>query len=491
MAGRDISFELERFEWVSPERLEVEGAWHGVRRLVRATLVIEVDGDTRRLRALPQDPGTPEQWTAAFAWRGSEMPKLQGAELEVGRSIVVDLPRPRTSKARGETKTLKPIPATTRADKTNEAALEQVRAEKESEKGDLLAQVTRLEAEAAAAVAAAQEATADRDSLRERIDEAASGEDALRAELDTLRSRVDAVDAERTALREERDTLRAEHDALRSHHEALEARAQEAAAGADAARAEHETLRARARDVESLRARVEDAEAQRDALRAQADQAVDLRNELEMLRAELDARSPVTPDVARLRAELESVERERTQLRAQLDATQPMPSPVPDEAPAADPRERLRQAKRFDQPSKSDELAAEAGRRRARRPAERTAKRASSPAPAASFSDKVTDWVGSVMGARDEEEGTTNGDTGAKPRSRARPEPTEAHPAPARTAAAVPAHRASPGASRRPRQAGVTHAEHHEPPSWPLRVAALGLTALLLITLIVILSSIL
>ena len=116
MAGREISFELERFEWVTPERLEVEGSWNGVRRLVRATLLIEVDGETRRLRALPGDGGSPEEWSAAFAWEGKEMPKLEGAELEVGRSIVVDLPRPRTSKARGAAKPQKPIPATTRAE---------------------------------------------------------------------------------------------------------------------------------------------------------------------------------------------------------------------------------------------------------------------------------------------------------------------------------------------------------------------------------------
>ena len=123
MAGREISFELERFEWVSPERLEVEGSWNGVRRLVRATLLIEVDGETRRLRALPGDGGgSPEEWSAAFAWEGSEMPKLEGAELEVGRSIVVDLPRPRTSKARGAAKPQKPIPATTRAEKKTEPA---------------------------------------------------------------------------------------------------------------------------------------------------------------------------------------------------------------------------------------------------------------------------------------------------------------------------------------------------------------------------------
>src|SRR4051812_22352288 len=98
----DISFELERFEWATPDRLEVEGTWHGVRRrLPRATLVVEVDGVRRRLPALPDaGPVSNERWVAAFAWEG-DLPALPGAELEVGRGIVVDLPRPRRSKARG------------------------------------------------------------------------------------------------------------------------------------------------------------------------------------------------------------------------------------------------------------------------------------------------------------------------------------------------------------------------------------------------------
>src|SRR5215218_7217843 len=102
MAGSgDISFELERFEWTTPERLGVEGRWHGVRRrLPPATLVVEVDGERRRLRALPDSSMDPlEPWTAAFPWRG-EMPVLPGAELEVGRGIVVDLPRPRRADPR-------------------------------------------------------------------------------------------------------------------------------------------------------------------------------------------------------------------------------------------------------------------------------------------------------------------------------------------------------------------------------------------------------
>ena len=105
-APEDISFKLERFGWASPDRLEVEGEWHGLRRRpARATLVVEVDGQRRRLKALPgASKGSSEHWVAAFPWEG-EMPRLAGAELEIGRGIVVDLPRPRRSKARGRRST--------------------------------------------------------------------------------------------------------------------------------------------------------------------------------------------------------------------------------------------------------------------------------------------------------------------------------------------------------------------------------------------------
>src|SRR3954447_8566299 len=98
----DISFELERFEWVSADRLEVEGRRHGVRRrLRRAWRGADVEGQRRGLRALPDaGPASAERWVAAFPWEG-DVPVLPGAELELGRGIVVDLPRLRRSKARG------------------------------------------------------------------------------------------------------------------------------------------------------------------------------------------------------------------------------------------------------------------------------------------------------------------------------------------------------------------------------------------------------
>src|SRR4051794_24358984 len=196
------SFELARFEWVDPTRLEVEGTWHGVSRFrARATLVIEVDGRRRRLRALPGDLGTPEKWSAAFGWDGDDIPRLQGAELEVGRGIVVDLPRPRSSKARAQLPS-QPIPATTRDDK---------------EAGPGRAEAERI-------IAALDSARAEAEEARETLTR-------VRAERDALRAGTADLDA----LRAERDDLRAraeEGDRLRVELEALRARAAEADADA-------------------------------------------------------------------------------------------------------------------------------------------------------------------------------------------------------------------------------------------------------------------
>src|SRR3954454_21009569 len=202
------SFELARFEWVDPTRLEVEGTWNGVSRLrARATLVIEVDGRRRRLKALPGETGSPEHWSAAFGWDGEDIPRLQGAELEIGRGIVVDLPRPRSSKARAQLPK-EPIPATTRDDKDAGpgraeaeriiAALDSARAEAEDARETL----TRVRAERDELRAG----SADLDALRARAKEAHG----LRAELEALRARA------------------AEADSLRAQQEDLRARAEEA-----------------------------------------------------------------------------------------------------------------------------------------------------------------------------------------------------------------------------------------------------------------------
>src|SRR3954453_15447079 len=259
------SFELARFEWVAPTRLEVEGAWNGVSRLrARATLVIEVDGRRRRLKALPGDTGTPEQWSTAFCWDGDDIPRLQGAELEIGRGIVVDLPRPRSSKARAQLPK-EPIPATTRDDK---------------DAGPGRAEAERILEALASARAEAREA---RDALRAQAEEA----DRLRAEAEDLRARVGEAEAVRERA--------GEADVLRAEAEDLRARAEEA----DRLRAEGGELRGRAEDAdelrseqEGLRSEYQDLLDERDELReeaqilgARAAEADQLREEAQILRA--------------------------------------------------------------------------------------------------------------------------------------------------------------------------------------------------------------
>jgi hypothetical protein len=423
------SFELARFEWVDPTRLEVEGTWNGVSRLrARATLVIEVDGRRRRLKALPGDTGTPEQWSVAFGWDGDDIPRLQGAELEVGRGLVVDLPRPRSSKARAQLPK-EPIPATTRDDKDAGpgraeaeriiAALDSARAEAEEARETL----ARVRVERDELRARAEEA----DDLRARAEEA----DGLRAELEALRARA------------------AEADALRAQQDELRARAEEA----DSLRAEREELLRRAEDADELRSEQEGLRSEYQDLLDERDA---LREEAEVLRAAAEAKAEApgpSPDVARLRAELENVERERNELRAQLDSTSQRLEESTQAMPALTERDG-EPPRRVDRP---------------RRPAERTAKRAPEPEPTVGLADKVSDWVGSITGTRDDDQGSKNGERHAAAPTAVAPRTAAARRTAVRTA---------------PRRRG-------ESPSWGLRVAALLLLAFLLVTLVVILSSIL
>jgi predicted nuclease with TOPRIM domain len=507
MAGRDISFTLARFEWVTPDRLEVEGSWHGVRRLVRATLVVEVDGKRRRLRALPEDPGTPEQWTAAFPWEG-EMPKLPGAELEVGRGIVVDLPRPRRTKARGESAPSAPIPATSRAEReadsadeprqTRAAAAQAESATLRREVDALRAEVDTLRDEVKTLRTRAEEAETEAEAQRGRAEEAAAeaetlrGEaDTLRGEADTLRSRADEAAAEAETLRagggaEDADGLRAraeEADALRARAERAEQEAETLRARAE----EADALRSRADEADTLRARVEEAEAELAALRARAEEADDYRTRAEEAEAELapllaraeeaEAKAAVEPHVARLRAELENVERERSELRAKLDSTAERLESAEEQtrrlragSATAEPTEAMPPpATRFGREGGD----ADTGRfERTRRPAERTAKRQPAEQAKPAIAEKVSDWVGAVIGAK-EDEGSKNGET--RPRTPAKP---AAAASPARSRRAAPAARAAAAKPRR-----------REDPSWALRIIAIGLVALLLLALVLIVAS--
>jgi hypothetical protein len=98
-AGAAI-FELERFEWTAPDRLELTGVWTGLRarRFIRPTLVLETDAGRRRLLALlehkPWSADDGAGWIAAFAWTG-EPAEVESAQLNVASGIDIELPPPR------------------------------------------------------------------------------------------------------------------------------------------------------------------------------------------------------------------------------------------------------------------------------------------------------------------------------------------------------------------------------------------------------------
>ena len=105
MASEGATFELERFEWGAPDRLELSGRFIGLRGVSADVPMLVVVGDDRvhRLPAVPGSvAGPPEEgrrWQAAFAWHGPPV-AFDVAELQLGSDLVVELPEPAPRRAR-------------------------------------------------------------------------------------------------------------------------------------------------------------------------------------------------------------------------------------------------------------------------------------------------------------------------------------------------------------------------------------------------------
>ena len=95
----ELAFEIERFEWIGEDRLEVTGRWFGVRglRFIRPTLHVRLGERRRRLIALLEDKPWPADgdgpWIASFTWEGPH-DGVTAARLEVAPDVVLDLPMP-------------------------------------------------------------------------------------------------------------------------------------------------------------------------------------------------------------------------------------------------------------------------------------------------------------------------------------------------------------------------------------------------------------
>ena len=104
-ASNEVDFELERFERTGPDRIEIAGRWYGLRgrRFVRPVLNLRTGGGSRRraialLEHKPWAADDGETWLAAFTWpKGAA--DIEGAELEVGPGLAVELPAPGAASA--------------------------------------------------------------------------------------------------------------------------------------------------------------------------------------------------------------------------------------------------------------------------------------------------------------------------------------------------------------------------------------------------------
>jgi len=302
VATEQTGFQLERFQWSGPDRLEVEGRWFGVRgrRFIRPVLTVQFEGRRRRLLAMlehkPWQADENESWIAAFPWDGPT-DGVSKAELEVG-ALTVDLPPPggsRRGRRRPEPAKVPPAaaaaakapPAEAPAPaKVTPAAFEAPRAEmdvrpaasrrpaferhqqlerelagarfelgrlrqRHDEKSQQLRAAAhqaaeRLEAQAAEAVDAAgraEQASAEASHLREALRREREGQG---AELERLRAADAEARAEAGRQREAAATTAAEAERLREAHAEAVAENQRLRQASRQASAEAERLRAAA-----------------------------------------------------------------------------------------------------------------------------------------------------------------------------------------------------------------------------------------------------
>jgi hypothetical protein len=317
-----VAFEVERFEWTSPERLELVGRWSGLRghRFLRPTLDFEVDGERRRMLAdLDHKPWAPEEgqdWIAAFTWKGDPA-HLDEAELTVSPELAVQLPAPGGSVAKGTAKAAGPAAERRPARRPRTAVLE-------GELAAALAEVERLGAELDRARASHAESGKE---LRERL----RGEHARIRELETELEQAregarEQLTEKDTAAAAELEGLRKERDAATAEREAATAARDDAVAAAEAARAERDGA------LRKLRA----AEVERDALTEARDRARQERNAwMSRARAAKAGRPSLAPEAAPAPRAASEPAPAPEAAPAARGASAPDPVPAPDPAPAA------------------------------------------------------------------------------------------------------------------------------------------------------------
>ena len=216
MASDRAIFELDRFAWGAPDRLELSGRFIGLPDVSADAPVLVIVGDDRvhRLPAVPDSvAGPPEEgrrWRAAFAWQDPPV-AFDVAELQLGSDIVVELPQPdprRTRFRRG---------VRDAGAQQFGAELRQARGMIEAKDAAIVALRGQLEAAAATQTEAESEARAELAALRKRVamlERALKEADQLRAELEGTRREADGARAQLAQTRSAVEEARSDAERL-------------------------------------------------------------------------------------------------------------------------------------------------------------------------------------------------------------------------------------------------------------------------------------
>jgi hypothetical protein len=229
MADQQPSFELKRFTWAAPDRLDVAGTFSGLGEAPAgaASLLVTGAAGEHRLSADADSPppGDDEQWAATFTWQEPPV-AFDAARLELDGGLCVELPPPGARRAlRRQVFEVHGSDEDAGQDTPAESPIEALHLQAAL----LTAEEHAREQQAAAQQAGAELARVQQDLAAERASRAADAE-RFRETLERFRVAADeAVASEQGAAAQLDTDLREAHEALDGLHAELEQSRQEAA----------------------------------------------------------------------------------------------------------------------------------------------------------------------------------------------------------------------------------------------------------------------
>ena len=265
------TFELKRFAWGTPDRLEVSGVFGGLPDTpaeASPVLVVKAGDTVHRLPAIPESldgpPADGRPWQAQFAWQDPPF-AFAGAELRIGEELAVDLPEPSMKRRLVRPRTLEvrtAEPAAAEPAAADPAAPEPAEPPRDrlgSQVDLLAAQEEAREARAVLEQTQAELARAREDLQAERERRAGDGE-RFREGLAQVRAAAeDAVTAEQVTITQLRAELQEAQTAAEEKDAALAAMRTQLEAAEANAQTETEALRERVAKFEHAQSAVDEA----------------------------------------------------------------------------------------------------------------------------------------------------------------------------------------------------------------------------------------